>query len=56
MTVSNAILNETNLNEHLNDPQTHVVSAIGALGTGKSSLLNTMCGERVFETGETFVR
>ncbi|CDS04100.1 hypothetical protein LRAMOSA07055 [Lichtheimia ramosa] len=54
MTVSNAILNETNLNEHLNDPQTHVVSAIGALGTGKSSLLNTMCGERVFETGETF--
>ncbi|KAI9319692.1 P-loop containing nucleoside triphosphate hydrolase protein [Dichotomocladium elegans] len=54
MTFSNAVLNEAKLNEHLDDPQTHVVSAIGAVGTGKSSLLNAMAGERIFETGEAY--
>ncbi|KAI9276770.1 P-loop containing nucleoside triphosphate hydrolase protein [Phascolomyces articulosus] len=45
MTYSNAVLNDANRDIHLQDPRTHVVSAVGAVGTGKSSLLNAMAGE-----------
>jgi putative ribosome biogenesis GTPase RsgA len=31
---------------------TYVVSALGAVGTGKSSLLNAITGEYTFETGD----
>ena len=55
MTYSNAVLNEANRDAHLQDPRTHVVSAVGAVGTGKSSLLNAMAGERIFRTGEAYV-
>lgn len=33
------------------DKETYVVSALGAIGTGKSSLLNAISGEYTFETG-----
>lgn len=33
------------------DKETYVVSALGAIGTGKSSLLNAITGEYTFETG-----
>lgn len=31
---------------------TYVVSALGGVGTGKSSLLNAITGEYTFETGD----
>lgn len=31
---------------------TYVVSALGAVGTGKSSLLNAITSEYTFETGD----
>lgn len=52
MTYSNAVFTEANQEAHANDPTTHVISAMGAVGTGKSSLLNALCGERYFEVGE----
>lgn len=33
------------------EKNTFVVSALGAVGTGKSSLLNAITGEYTFETG-----
>lgn len=34
------------------DRGAYVVSALGAVGTGKSSLLNAITGEYTFETGD----
>lgn len=49
------MMTDENLAAHAHDPETHVVSAVGAVGTGKSSLLNALAGERLFETGEAYV-
>ncbi|KAI8980798.1 P-loop containing nucleoside triphosphate hydrolase protein [Pilobolus umbonatus] len=35
-----------------NDRSMYVVSALGGIGTGKSSLLNAIAGEYLFETGD----
>ncbi|KAI8339233.1 P-loop containing nucleoside triphosphate hydrolase protein [Chlamydoabsidia padenii] len=53
MTYSCTIATETNLALQANNPETHVVSAVGAVGTGKSSLLNAICGSQVFATGSS---
>lgn len=34
------------------EKNTYVVSALGSVGTGKSSLLNAISGEYTFETGD----
>ncbi|ORZ17678.1 P-loop containing nucleoside triphosphate hydrolase protein [Absidia repens] len=53
MTYSSSIATETNLAIQANNPDTYVVSAVGAVGTGKSSLLNAIAGSHIFETGSS---
>ena len=38
--------------EGIDEKDAYVVSALGSVGTGKSSLLNAITGEYTFETGD----
>lgn len=39
-------------NYYQNDPNTLVISVMGAMGRGKSSLLNAIAGETIYPTGK----
>lgn len=54
-TYSSSLATETNLAIQANNPDTYVVSAVGAVGTGKSSLLNAIAGSHIFATGSSTV-
>ncbi|KAI8073019.1 P-loop containing nucleoside triphosphate hydrolase protein [Gongronella butleri] len=53
ITHSNTHLTEASLAAQATSPDTLVVSALGAVGTGKSSLLNAIAGSKIFETGSS---
>ncbi|CAO3624913.1 unnamed protein product [Cunninghamella blakesleeana] len=53
MTYSSAYATEANLAAQAANPDTYVVSAVGGVGTGKSSLLNAIAGSQVFATGSS---
>ncbi|SAM01274.1 hypothetical protein [Absidia glauca] len=53
MTYSSTIVTETNFAIQAKNPETIVVSAVGAVGTGKSSLLNAIAGAHLFATGSS---
>lgn len=36
---------------YASDPKTLVLSCLGAMGNGKSSLLNAICDEQIYRTG-----
>ncbi|KAI9307994.1 P-loop containing nucleoside triphosphate hydrolase protein [Cunninghamella echinulata] len=55
MTYSSAYATEANLAAQANNPDTYVVSAVGGVGTGKSSLLNAIAGSQIFATGSSTV-
>lgn len=55
MTYSSTIATETNFAIQAKNPETYVVSAVGAVGTGKSSLLNAIAGAHIFATGSSTV-
>jgi predicted GTPase len=37
---------------YTSDPKTLVLSCLGAMGNGKSSLLNAICDEQIYRTGK----
>lgn len=55
MTFSSAAFTDAACEAAARDPETLVVSALGAVGVGKSSLLNAIAGERLFDVGDTYV-
>ncbi|ORZ02899.1 P-loop containing nucleoside triphosphate hydrolase protein [Syncephalastrum racemosum] len=54
MTFSSAAFTDAACEAAARDPETLVVSALGAVGVGKSSLLNAIAGERLFDVGDTY--